>query len=231
MSVSSLVCDVKYTQRSSPVAIADEGHTVETDVPYSVSLKERPSEDYEITIPGYTEMTSAPTSAGYFYVDHLLSRVYFNFNDARNDVAVSYHGTGSPIVRDDVNRFSVLLDALKLSVYAFRVEALSGSMIRMCGGKFISGTAVFTKKELFMDFGLNGNFEIMLSDGCFKKVLVGINVSTTEVSKVEGDEAPKYGAARAPSFSSDFKPAAIVTVGSDFDILQKDIIPVRNFLI
>lgn len=231
MSIASKICDLKYAQRSSPVSISNEEHTVKTSVPYSITLKEKPSKDHDITIPGYTESTSAPTSELEFYVDYDLSIVYFYLIKAGENISVTYYGTGSPVIADDVNRFSGLLDALWVSIYSFRVEALLCGKVRMYGGRFISGTGVYAKKELFIDFCPPGNFAISLSGGYFKRVLIGINTETAEISTVEGVEASKYDAAIIPSFSSYFKPVAIVTVGSDFDISQEDIIPVRNFLI
>jgi len=228
--------DTKYPARVTPVLITDEEHTISTGVPYFVTLKEKPSEDYAITISGYAEVTSIPTAATQFYVDYSKSIIYFNSSKAGVDVSVTYFGGGSPIIADDVNRFSSLLDNLKSALFAFRVEALSGCRVRIYGGRFISGTTVYEKKELFMDFGLNGNFLINFnSTGFFKKVLIGINLDTNLIDIVEGDEAPKYDATVIPSFTSTFKPVAIVTVeesgGSVADITQSDIIVIRNCFI
>jgi len=230
--MTSLICDIKYPQRSSAVSISNEEHTIKTSVPYSITLKEKPSEDYDITIPGYTESTSAPTSETEFYIDYDLSIVYFHLNKAGEDITISYYGLGSPIIADDLNRFSSLFANLKDSIFAFRLEAYSGSKVRLYGGKLISGTTIYTKKELFLDFGPNGNFAISLTEGYFKKVLIGIDTTLAEIAIEEGVAVPKYDAARIPSsYSSDFKPVGIVTVGSDFDITQSNIIPVRNFLL
>lgn len=230
--MASLICDIKYPQRSSPVSVSGEEHTIKTSVPYSITLKEKPSEDYDITIPGYTESTSAPTSETEFYVDYDLSIIYFHLNKTGEDITVSYYGMGSPIIADDLNRFSTLFTNLKASIFAFRLEAYSGSKIRLYGGKFISGTTIYTKKELFLDFGDGGNFAISLSDGHFKKVLIGIDTTLAEIAIEEGIAVSKYDAARIPSsYASDFKPIGIVTIGSDFNITQSDIIPVRNFLL
>lgn len=226
-----LICDIKYPQRSSPVSVSNEAYTIKTSVPYSITLKEKPSEDYDITIPGYTESTSAPTSETEFYVDHDLSIIYFHLNKAGEDITVSYYGLGSPIIADDLNRFSSLFTNLKDSIFAFRLEAFSGSKVRLYRGKFISGTTIYTKKELFLDFGPNGNFAVTLSDGYFKKILVGIDITLATIATEEGIEVPKYDAAQIPSYASDFKPVGIVTVGSDFDVSQGDIIPIRNFLL
>lgn len=230
--MASLICELKYPQRSSPVSISGEEHTIKTSVPYSITLKEKPSGDYDITIPGYTESTSAPTSETEFYVDYGLSIIYFHLNKAGEGITVSYYGLGSPIVADDLNRFSTLFTNLKESIFAFRLEAYSGSKVRLYGGKFISGTTIYTKKELFLDFGPNGNFALTLPEGYFKKVLIGIDTTLATIAIEEGTEVLKYDAARIPSsYASDFKPVGIVTVGSDFDISQGDIIPVRNFLL
>lgn len=230
--MASLICDLKYAQRSSPVSVSDEEHSIKTSVPYSITLKEKPSEDYDITIPGYTESTSAPTSETEFYVDYDLAIVYFYLNKAGEDITVSYYGTGSPIVADDLNRFSILLGNSKPSIFSFRLGAFSGSVVRLYGGTFVTGTTVHTKKELLLNFGPSGNFAVSLSEGYFKKILIGIDTTLSEIAMAEGTEVAKYEATRIPSsYASDFSPIGIVTVGSNFDISQSDIIPVRNFLL
>lgn len=94
---------------------------------------------------------------------------------------------------------------------------------------------VYNKKELFIDFGPNGNFELSpISAGHFKKVLIGFDVFTEQITIVEGIEAEKYSATLIPSYTTMFKPFAIITVaengGSISDIAQSDIISVRNCL-
>ena len=230
--MTSLICDIKYPQRTTPVSIQDEEHVIKTSVPYSISLKENPSEDYTVAISGYTESTSIPTSETEFYVDYDLSVIYFHLNKAGEDVSVSYYGLGSPIISEDVKRFSSLFTALKNSLFSFRLEAFSCSKVRLYGGKIVSGATVYTQKELCLDFGVNGNYPITLSEGCFKKILVGGDTTLSEIAIVEGPEAPRYDAAHIPtSYATDFHPVGIVAISSDFNILQEDIIPIRNFLL
>lgn len=232
------LCDTKYPYRADLLSIQDEEHTVETDIPYSISLKEKPSSDYPVTVSGYTESDSAPSVATTFYVDYDASLIYFFSTEAGETVAVSYYGMGSPIVAGDANRFSLFIDNLYSALFSFRVESLSGCRVRIYGGKFVdsvTGNTISTKKELFMDFGINGNFQLsVMSSGYFKRVLIGVNVSTSEIAVIEGDEVPKYDAAIIPSYTSVFRPAAIITVGesngSISDIVQSDIIPVLNCL-
>lgn len=224
------LCDVKYSYRSTPLEIQDESLQVLGVSPYTVSLKEKPSHDYPVTVTGYTEVTSIPTEEMVFYVDYDLSLLYFHSSRAREWILSSYHGIGSPIISDDVNRFSSLLVSLKPSLFSFRVEALIGSRVRLYGGKIIYGITIHTKKELFVDFGPNGNFEISpVTSGYFKAVLIGVLPGSNVIAKVEGVESHSYNGVKLPSFSSDFKPVAIIIVGSDMNILQKDIIPVINF--
>lgn len=219
----------KYPRRITSILISNETHTVQTNIPYSVSFLEKPSEDYAVTISGYTEVTSIPTSAAEFYVDFAKSIIYFHSSKAGEIVEVNYYGTGSPIIADDVNRFSSFLNNMKSLFFSFFTEALSGSRVRLYEGKFVYDTVVYTRKELFMDFSSTGNFPVSISAGYFKKVLVGIYLSAQLVAVVEGEEVNRYDGTRLPSYTSDFKPVAIVTVGSGFNILQKDVIPIRNF--
>ena len=227
---SILLTDIKYAARITPALISAEVHNIDTGIPYSIQLKEKPSEDYDITIPGYTEVTSIPTSATNFYVDYARSIIYFHSSKAGTQALVSYYRTGSPIIAEDVNRFSSFLDNIDVVLFSFLVEALSGSRVRLYGGNFIYGTTIYPKKELFLDFSENGNYPISLTAGYFKKLLIGIYLSTQLVGVVAGAESSKYEGARIPTYTSDFRPVAIVTIGSDFNILQKDIISIRNFL-
>jgi hypothetical protein len=143
---------------------------------------------------------------------------------------VSYYGTGSPIVADDVNRFSKLFEFSKSSVHSYRVEALSRDRVRMYGGDFQFGNTISTKKELFLRFGIGGNYEASTGVGYYRKIILGIDISTQQIAKVEGNAALAYDAAPLPSYPSTFKPVAIITFGGDSNIQQKDIINVRNFL-
>ncbi len=227
----SLICDFKYPPRSSPLLISDEACIIKTSVPYSIELKEKPSEDYSIAISGYSESTSSPTSDNEFYVDYDNAIIYFFYKQAGEAVTVTYYGMGSLIVADDVNRFMYLLDALKNSFYSFFVEEARGGAVRMYGGKLVFGTTLITKRELLVDFAQGGSFAVSLTEGYYKKVILGIDISIGEIAKVEGDAAPRYDATVLPSYSSDFKPVAVVTVSSDYNIFQQDIIQVRNFLL
>ena len=238
--VQQNLCDTKYAYRATPVLISGESHTVETDIPYSISLKEKPSQDHDITIPGYTESDSAPSSATSFYVDYESSLVYFYSTEAGESVAVTYYGSGSPIIAADANRFALFLDSMKPALFSFLVEALTGTRARLYGGKFIdsvTGNEINTKSEIFLDFGENGNNELgLITAGYSKKILIGIDVSTLAVDIIEGDEVVNIDAATPPSFISDFRPVAIVSVTGDSDgfilgIVQSDIIVVRNFLV
>lgn len=225
--MNDTLCITKNSARITPYYISGELHTIPSVSPYTISLDEKPS---SIVISGYTEVDYIPFSSGNFYVDYDRSIVYFYSGDAGNSVSVDYYGGGSIIKADDVNRFSDFLDRLKSIFYSFRVESLSGSRVRINGGCFVSGDTIYNIKEMFIDFGPNGNFEVSISSGYFKKILIGIDVLSSSVSIAEGTEAPKYDAAVTPSYSSDFKPVAILTIGSDFNIEQSDIIKIRNFL-
>jgi hypothetical protein len=234
------LCDTKYPYRPTPILVSDEAHTIESSVPYSISLKEKPSPDHDIIIPGYTEQDSAPSEATYFYVDYSASLIYFFSSEASESITVTYFGMGSPIIAGDVNRFSLFLDNMKSALFSFLVEALSGSRVRLYGGRFVdsvTGNTINTKKELFIDFGENGNYELgPITAGYSKKVLIGVDVSTLQIAVVEGIEAEKRDAALIPSFASDFRPVAIITVTGDSNgfvlpIVQSDILVVRNFLI
>ena len=234
------LCDTKYPYRATPVLISGEAHTIETAIPYSISLKEKPSPVHAVTIPGYTESDSAPSAATLFFVDYGASVIYFYSSQAGESVSVTYHGTGSPIIAGDVNRFSLFLDSLNSALFSFVVEALSGSRVRLYGGKFVdsvTGNTIRTKKELFINFGENGNYELGLITGTYsKKILVGIDVSTSAVAIIEGNEVARRDAALMPSFTSDFRPVAIITVTGNSNgfvdsIIQSDIFVVRNFLI
>lgn len=227
----SLICDSKHSPRSVHLSIPVEAHIIKTSVPYSIHLKEKPSEDYSISISGYTESNSSPTSDYEFYIDYDKAVIYFYYGQAGESVSVSYYGTGSPIVADDVNRFTYLLESLKNSFYSFLVEAHNGGTVRMYGGKLISGTAIIMKKELLIDFCQGGNFAVSITDGYYRKVVLGVDASTEEIVKVDGNEALKYDGIKLPSYSSDFRPSAVVTIGSDYSISQQDIISVKNFLV
>lgn len=237
--MTSAICIVKYPYRDMPVLIQDEEQTIKTNIPYSISLLEKPSQDYAISIPDYTESDCAPSVATDFYVDYIASVIYFFSTEAGKAIQVTYYGTGSPIIANDINRFSSFLEDLKTTFFSFLVEALSGCRVRLYGGNFVdsvTGDTINTKKELFLDFGPNGNYELCsLSGGYSKKILIGIDISTLQVVIVEGTEAPRYEAALIPSYSSSFKPVACITVtennGTILDIAQADIIPVQNFLI
>ena len=232
------LCDTKYPYRATPVLVSGEVHTIESAVPYSITLKEKPSTDHAVTIPDYTESDSAPSAATFFYVDYNTSIIYFFSSEAGKSVTVTYFGMGSPIIAGDVNRFSLFLDSLNSALFSFVVEALSGSRVRLYGGKFVdSVNTIRTKKELFINFGENGNYELgLITAGYSKKLLVGIDVSTSAVAVIEGDEVARRDAALMPSFTADFRPVAIITVtgnSSGFvdSSIQSDIFVVRNFLI
>lgn len=234
-SIIKNLCDSKYSYRATPVLIQDEEYTIEMDIPYSISLKEKPSSEHSVTISGYTEATSLPSLATDFYVDYNTSIIYFFSTEAGKSVQVTYYGGGSPVIAGDVNRFSLFLDNLYSVLFSFFVEALSGSRVRIYGGKFIESATVNTKKELFMDFGTHGNFQLSpMSIGYFKKILIGVNTDTYQIAVIEGAEAPKYEGTQIPSYTDEFKPVAIITVsennGSLLDIVQLDIISVRNCL-
>jgi hypothetical protein len=77
MITNPLICDIRYTQRAIPVLIQNEEHIIKTDVPFSISLKEKPSEDHFVSVPGYTKITSSPTSGANFYVDYSSSLILF----------------------------------------------------------------------------------------------------------------------------------------------------------
>lgn len=229
------LCDSKYSYRATPVPIQDEEYTIESDIPYSISLKEKPSPDHSVTVSGYNESDSAPSVATAFYIDYDASLIYFFSTEAGKEVLVTYYGTGSPLIAGDVDRFSLFLDRLYKILFSFSVEALSGCRVRIYGGKFVNSATVNTKKELFMDFGTNGNFQLSsMSAGYFKKLLIGIDVSVPQIAVIEGGETPEREAALIPSYTSVFRPVAIVTVsednGSISDIAQSDIISVRNCL-
>ena len=227
------LCDSKYSYRTLPVLISNEEYTIETGIPYSISLKEKPSPDHPVTVPGYNESTSAPSVATDFYVDHNASVIYFFSTEAGKAVQVTYYGTGSPIIAGDADRFSLFLDNLYSVLFSFLVEALSGCRVRIYGGKSVTSNIINTQKELFMDFGLNGNFQLSaMTTGYSKKILIGVNISTSQIVVIEGAEAPKYEGTQIPSYTSVFKPMAIVTVvesnGSISDIAQFDMISVCN---
>lgn len=230
------LCDSKCSYRTEPVFIQDESYTIESDIPYSISLKEKPSSDYAVIVPGYNESDCAPSVATDFYVDYNASLIYFFSTEAGKEMLVTYYGTGSPIIAGDVNRFSLFFDNLYSVLFSFFVEALSGCRVRVYGGKFVdsvTGNIINTRKELFMDFGANGNFQLSsISAGYFKKILVGIDVSILQIAVIEGVEMLKYEATLTPSYTSVFRPVAIITVaesnGSISDIVPSDIIPVRN---
>lgn len=234
------LCDIKYPYRTTPVLISGESHTIEASIPYSISLKEKPSTDHPITISGYTESDSAPSVATSFYVDYNASVIYFFSTKSGESVSVDYHGTGSPITAGDLNRFSLFLDNIKTCLFSFVVEALSGSRVRIYGGKFVdsvSGDTINEQKELFVDFGENGNYELgLITAGYSKKVLIGVDVSTLLIAVVEGAEVEKKDAALLPSFASSFRSVVIISVtggsnGFVLPIAQSDIITVRNCLI
>jgi hypothetical protein len=131
------ICDVKYPIRSTPVSIQEEEHIVSTKNPYCISLKEKPSTDHAVLISGYTEVSSSPTTALNFYVDYEQSKIYFYYTKAGKKMSVNYYGMGSPIAADDLNRFTFFLRDLKPVLFSFKVEALSGSRVRINGGNFI----------------------------------------------------------------------------------------------
>lgn len=231
------LCDIKYPYRATPVLVSNEAHTIKTAIPYSIALKEKPSPDHDIIISGYTEQDSAPSAATYFYVDYSSSLIYFFSSEAGESITVTYHGTGSPIIAGDMNRFSLFLDNMKSALFSFLVEVLSGSSVRLYGGKFVdsvTGNTVNTKKELFIDFGENGNYELgLITAGYSKKLLVGIDVSALLVAVIEGDEVANKDAAILPSFTSDFRPVVIVNVIGNSDgfimpIVQSDIFVIKN---
>lgn len=234
------LCDIKYPYRTMPVLIEGESHTIEASIPYSISLKEKPSADHPVAISGYTESDSAPSTDTSFYVDYNASVIYFFSTKSGESVSVDYYGTGSPITAGDLNRFSLFLDNIKTCLFSFVVEALSGSRVRVYGGKFVgsvSGDTINAQKELFVDFGENGNYELgLITAGYSKKVLVGIDISTLIVAVIEGPETERRGAALTPSFESTFRPVVVIAVTGDNDgfvlpIVQSDILVVRNFLV
>lgn len=235
-SISENLCALKYPYRAEAVLVEDEEYTISMDITYSVALKEKPSSLYPVTVFGYIEVDYMPSAEYTFYVDYETSLIYFCSADKGRGVLVTYYKTGSPIIAQDVNRFSLFLVGLHSVLFSFVVEALTGSRVRIYGGKFVNsvpGDTISTQKELFIDFGVNGNFPLSaMTTGYFKKVLVGVDVAAAQMGIIESAEAPRYNAIILPSYPLTFKPVAIITVaesnGAIADITQSDIISVLN---
>ena len=172
MPLENIICEMgavsweigqeKVNQRIVYEYIKDEPQVVSSSYPYFIRLTEQPYETSGATVNGYTVVTSMPTASGEAYVDYEDSRIYFYSTEAGKLVAVTYYGMGSPIVANDVNRFSSFFGLLQDALKAFMIEASvpTSRRVRMCDGHIISGSTLVRAKERVLDFGPSGNCEL-----------------------------------------------------------------------
>lgn len=251
MPLRNMLCDIgaiswevgqeKIDQRVVYEYIKDELQVVTGTYPYFVRLAERPYETGGVAATGYTIVTSMPTASGEAYVDYEDSRIYFYSTEAGKAVLVTYYGRGSPIIANDVNRFSVFLDTLRDTLRAFVVEAFSpvSRRVRLCAGYIVSGDTLSKAKEQVLDFGPAGNHVLeAITSGYWKKLLVGINTSTVAVSVTEGAEASTEAGTAIPTIPANVSPCAVITIhdsgggtpGSIDNIENSKIEDARTFL-
>ena len=91
-----------------PVLVA-ETHVVPSISPYTIQLKERPSNGVDVpgttapTITGLVETTNTTVASGKFFVNYQTGDVTFNSNKAGQTVSVNYYKTGHIVMAEDAN--------------------------------------------------------------------------------------------------------------------------------
>jgi hypothetical protein len=104
MSIS-FTFTTKQNIRVTPFAISNEQHTVSLIAPYVVKLIEVPQQTVpsSISIPGYLEVFTTPTSANQYQVNYASGYITFTMLAAGQTVSVSYNGLGSIVDAADID--------------------------------------------------------------------------------------------------------------------------------
>lgn len=113
---------IPYSQKTNErplgqeLSIVNEAHTVgivgvATILANMVKLIEVPSQNYAITIPGYSVTTNPTPGNGQFYVDYVNGYLTFNSSANGNSVQVTYYGRGSEVDAVDIDEVQQPLSA------------------------------------------------------------------------------------------------------------------------
>jgi len=105
---------INYTTKTNArplgqeISIVNEAHTVgivgvATVLANMVKLIEVPSQNYAVTVPGYSITTNPTPGNGQFYVDYVNGYLTFNPSANGNSVQVSYYGRGSEVDSVDID--------------------------------------------------------------------------------------------------------------------------------
>jgi hypothetical protein len=95
----------KQNIRVTPVSLSNEQHIVSSMAPYVVKLIEVPQQTVpsSVSIPGYLEVFTTPTSANQYQVNYATGYITFTMLAAGQTVFVSYNGLGSIVDAVDVD--------------------------------------------------------------------------------------------------------------------------------
>lgn len=93
-----------FTASELPKAISNEVQAVPSFSPFQIQLNEIPQQAGGVTISGYTEVTTTPTS-GQFRVDYTYKTglVEFHSSAAGAVIQASYNGLGTPLLAEFVS--------------------------------------------------------------------------------------------------------------------------------
>lgn len=105
---------IPYSQKTNArslgqeLSIVNEPHVVgilgvATVLANMVKLIEVPSQNFAITIPGYSVTTNPTPGNGQFYVDYINGYLTFNPTANGNNVQISYYGRGSEVDSVDID--------------------------------------------------------------------------------------------------------------------------------
>lgn len=227
-AVISDVFDLRHDKRITYALKSNEAYIVPEEPPYRIVLSEKPYKAAGVTIPGYTEVDSMPTSAGEFFVDYEYGYIYFHSDNANAGVLVTYYGMGSLVRAVDVNRFAEFLNTIRPLISALEVTALQPPrrMVRVREGSIhIHSNYIAFLKTNLLDFGPGGAYQLdALSPSYYAKVVVCVNYeeiapqsTTIEAwfSVYQGPESPTADQAELPDVSLDAIPIAVIQVQDD----------------
>lgn len=105
---------INYTSKTNArplgqeLLISNEAHTVgivgvATVLANMVKLIEVPSQNFAVTVPGYSITTNPTPGNGQFYVDYVNGYLTFNASANGNSVQVTYYGRGSEVDSVDID--------------------------------------------------------------------------------------------------------------------------------
>lgn len=169
-----------FTQTLTSLTIVNEAHAVPGGGPFYIQLAEVPLQEApsSVTVAGYAEVAVAP-GAGEFQVDYQYKTglIRFNAADANDIVAVSYEGTGSPVLASDVLPIGSVIQSLSVltgyllcdgqtidkatdPVYTALVDYLRAQGAKWQGGAGTQGKLPDLKSKFIVAGGAGSSYSI-----------------------------------------------------------------------